>query len=177
MKTRMLILTALFAALTAVGAFFKIPFVLSAITLQFLFTAMAGLLLGPKWGAASQLVYVALGLVGLPIFTMGGGLSYVFQPTFGYILGLVPAAWVIGRLAKRPLKFWQAALSLLAGLAVLYAIGIPYLALIANVYLGRGLSFWKILVSGMLIYLPGDLLKIAAASALCCALSRRIPAL
>ena len=139
MKTRTLILTALFAALTAVGAFLKIPFPLAAITLQFFFTAMAGTLLGKKYGALSQAVYVLLGLVGVPIFALGGGFSYIFQPTFGFLLGLIPAAWVIGSIAKRPLTFWQ------------------------------------VLKNGMLIYLPGDLLKIAAGSALSCAVTRRVP--
>ena len=175
MKTRSLILTALFAALTAVGAFLKIPFPLSAITLQFFFTAMAGTLLGKKYGALSQAVYVLLGLVGVPIFAQGGGFSYVLQPTFGFLLGLIPAAWVIGVLAKRPLKFWRTALAMLAGLAVLYAIGVPYMALIANGYLGKGLTFWQVMRSGMLIYLPGDMLKIAVGSALCVAVERRLP--
>ena len=69
MKTRALILTALFAALTAVGAFLRIPFPIAPITLQVFFTAMAGVLLGPRYGALSQLVYVVLGLIGLPVFT------------------------------------------------------------------------------------------------------------
>lgn len=175
MKTRSLILTALFAALTAVGAFLKIPFPLSAITLQFFFTAMAGTLLGKKYGALSQAVYVLLGLVGVPIFALGGGFSYVFQPTFGFLLGLIPSAWVIGSLAKRPLTFWRSVVAMLAGLAVLYAIGVPYMALIANAYLGKGLTFWQVLKNGMLIYLPGDMLKIAAGSALSCAVTRRVP--
>lgn len=175
MKTRSLILTALFAALTAVGAFLKIPFPLSAITLQFFFTAMAGTLLGKKYGALSQAVYVLLGLVGVPIFALGGGFSYIFQPTFGFLLGLIPSAWVIGSLAKRPLTFWRSVTAMLAGLAVLYAIGVPYMALIANAYLGKGLTFWQVLKNGMLIYLPGDMLKIAAGSALSCAVTRRVP--
>ena len=175
MKTRSLILTALFAALTAVGAFLKIPFPLSAITLQFFFTAMAGTLLGKKYGALSQAVYVLLGLVGVPIFALGGGFSYVFQPTFGFLLGLIPSAWVIGSLARRPRTFWRSVTAMLAGLAVLYAIGVPYMALIANAYLGKGLTFWQVLKNGMLIYLPGDMLKIAAGSALSCAVTRRIP--
>lgn len=175
MKTRSLILTALFAALTAVGAFLKIPFPLSAITLQFFFTAMAGTLLGKKYGALSQAVYVLLGLVGVPIFALGGGFSYVFQPTFGFLLGLIPSAWVIGSLVKRPLTFWRSVVAMLAGLAVLYAIGVPYMALIANAYLGKGLTFWQVLKNGMLIYLPGDMLKIAAGSALSCAVTRRVP--
>ena len=161
MKVKDLILTALFAALTAIGAFLGFKFVLASITLQFLFTAMAGVLLGRRYGALSQAVYVLLGLVGVPIFAQGGGFSYVLQPTFGFLLGLIPAAWVIGVLAKRPLKFWRTALAMLAGLAVLYAIGVPYMALIANGYLGKSLTFWQVMRSGMLIYLPGDMLKIA----------------
>ena len=149
-KTLMLVLTALFAALTAVGAFFKIPFALAAISLQFLFTAMAGILLGAGYGALSQLVYVLIGLVGVPIFALGGGFSYVLQPTFGFLLGLIPSAFVIGKLAKR---------------------------LIANAYLGKGLTFWQVLKNGMLIYLPGDLLKIAFGSFLCVAITRRLPQL
>ena len=178
MRTKQLVLTALFAALTAIGAFLKIQIPVEgipAITLQFFFTAMAGVLLGAKYGAISQAVYVLLGLVGLPIFAQGGGFSYVLQPTFGFLLGLIPAAWVIGVLAKRPLKFWRTALAMLAGLAVLYAIGVPYMALIANGYLGKGLTFWQVMRSGMLIYLPGDMLKIAVGSALCVAVERRLP--
>ena len=171
MKTRTMILCALFAALTAVGAFFKIPFALAAISLQFLFTAMAGVLLGAGYGALSQAVYVLIGLVGVPIFALGGGFSYIFQPTFGFLLGL------IGKLAKRPLTFWRTALSMLAGLAVLYAIGVPYMALIANGYLGKGLTFWQVIRSGMLIYLPGDLLKITVGSLLCVAVTRRMPSM
>ena len=73
MKVKDLILTALFAALTAIGAFLGFKFVLASITLQFLFTAMAGVLLGRRYGALSQAVYVLLGLVGVPIFAQGGG--------------------------------------------------------------------------------------------------------
>ena len=177
MKIKDIILTALFAALTAIGAFLKIPFPLAAITMQSFFTAMAAILLGRKYGALSQGVYVLIGLVGIPIFALGGGFSYIFQPTFGFLLGLIPCAFVIGKLAKRPLTFWRTALSMLAGLAVLYAIGVPYMALIANGYLGKGLSAWQILCKGMLIYLPGDLLKITVGSLLCVAVTRRMPSM
>ena len=103
-NAKMLARTALLAALTAVGAFIKIPLGVSSITLQFFFTAMAGCLLGPVWGAASQGVYVLLGVMGLPIFTMGGGFSYVLQPTFGFLLGLIPSALIIGLLTKKSRK-------------------------------------------------------------------------
>jgi len=78
-KTKNMILAALFAALTAAGALIRIPLGPAPITLQFFFTALAGILLGPYLGALSQLMYVLLGLAGLPVFTAGGGPSYIFH--------------------------------------------------------------------------------------------------
>ena len=163
MSARKLVYTALLAALTAAGAFIRIPIGISVITLQFLFTAMAGVLLGPGGGALSQGVYVALGLVGLPIFTAGGGFGYVLQPSFGFLLGLIPAAAVIGGLSRRSSSPVRLAL--------------PYMALILNGYLGKGISAPALLWSGMLIYLPGDAAKIAVTALLCPVLRRRIPGL
>lgn len=159
-QTKHLVLAALFAALTAVGAFLKIPLGISSLTLQFLFTALAGVLLGAKYGALSQLVYVLLGLIGLPIFTLGGGPGYVLQPTFGFLLGLIPAAWVVGRLAQDRRGFLPLFLAGLAGLAVLYLVGLPYMYLILNVYLEKGLSLFAVAWSGMLLFLPGDAIKL-----------------
>ena len=82
-KTTSLLLCALFTALVAMGAFIRIPTPLVPLTLQLWCTTMAGMLLGPKLGAISVLVYVLLGLIGVPVFTMGGGIGYIFQPTFG----------------------------------------------------------------------------------------------
>ena len=70
--TREMTLCALFTVLTAVGAFIKIPIPVVPFTLQFLFTMMAGLLLGGRLGAASVGLYALLGLIGLPIFAEGG---------------------------------------------------------------------------------------------------------
>lgn len=163
MQTKNLILTALFAALTAAGAFLRIPVGFTSVTLQFFVTALAGVLLGPRWGAASQAVYVLLGLAGLPIFTLGGGFSYVLQPGFGFLLGLIPAAWVMGALSRRA----PVLPSILAGLAVVYAVGLPYLALIVNGYLGQSLRLSEILWAGMLPFLPADAVKVLCAALLC----------
>ena len=175
MNTRTLTRTALFAALTAAGAFIRIPLGYSSITLQFFFTAMAGCLLGPVWGPVSQAVYVSLGLIGLPIFTQGGGLTYLLQPTCGFLIGLIPAAWVIGLLTvHRPPHPIRTALACLAGLAVLYAVGLPYMAVILNQYMGKAMGFSAILWAGMLPFLPGDMLKIAVTAALAPLLQKRL---
>ena len=101
MKTRQMILIALFAALTGIGAFIKIPTPLVPYTLQYLFCAYAGIFLGSKDGLYSQLLYISIGLVGFPIFASGGGPAYVLQPTFGYLMGFAAGAYVIGLLIKK----------------------------------------------------------------------------
>ncbi len=167
LQTRELILTALLAALTAIGAFIRIPTPISSFTLQFFFTCMAGVLLGARLGALSQTVYVLLGLVGLPVFTLGGGFSYVFQPTFGFLLGLIPAAAVIGLLSRRAGGSYRAiAAACLAGLAVLYAVGLPYMHVILTLYLDQDWSVLQTVRDGMLIFLPWDALKIAVTALL-----------
>lgn len=177
MSARKLVYTALFAVLTAVGAFLRIPLGVSSITLQFLFTAMAGVLLGPACGALSQGAYVALGLIGLPIFTAGGGFGYVLQPTFGFLLGLIPAAAIIGAISRRSSSPLRLALACLAGLAALYAVGVPYMALILNGYMGKGMSVSGLLWAGMIPFLPGDAIKIAVTALLCPLLRKRVPGL
>ena len=166
MKTKQLILAGLFAALTAIGAFLRIPMGASSFTLQVFFACMAGVLLGAKYGALSQLVYVVLGLAGPPIFTAGGGISYVFHPTFGFLLGLIPMAWVVGKIAGgsgTPLRVVQGCV---CGLGVLYLVGMPYMALILNVYMGKGIPISTLLLTYMVPFLPFDALKIAATALL-----------
>ncbi len=177
MSARKLVYTALFAVLTAVGAFLRIPLGVSSITLQFLFTAMAGVLLGPGCGALSQGVYVALGLIGLPIFTTGGGFSYVLQPTFGFLLGLIPAAAIIGAISGKSTSPLRIALACAAGLAALYAVGVPYMALILNGYMGKNMSLSALLWAGMIPFLPGDAIKIAVTALLCPLLRKRVKGL
>lgn len=168
-KIRELLLTALFAALTAVGAFVRIPVGYSSITLQFFFCCMAGFLLGPYWGAASQLVYVLLGLIGLPVFTEGGGLTYLARPGFGFLLGLIPAAFLTGLLSqKRPGTFFRQILAALLGLTALYVVGVPWFCFA----LKSGFS-WEIICS-CLVFLPFDLIKLLLALLLRRKLGKRI---
>ena len=100
--------------------------------------------------------------MGLPIFTAGGGLGYVFQPTFGFLLSYIPAAFVIGLIAGKSALRRRIALACAAGLAVIYLVGLPYMGLILNVYLGKDMGVAAILWAGMLPFLPWDVVKIAA---------------
>lgn len=165
-STRELVLTALFAALTAIGAFIRIPVGQSSFTLQVFFVFMAGVLIGPRYGLLAQLVYVVLGLIGLPIFTEGAGLGYIFKPTFGFLLSFIPAAWVVGKIAGKSSDIFRVILGCVAGLAVIYLIGMPYMAWVLNGYLGYGMSVKDILWAGMIPFLPFDALKIAVTAVL-----------
>ena len=89
MKLREIILCGLFIALVAVGAFVRIPVGTDVYTLQFLFTLLAGLMLGARLGALAVGTYVLMGLVGIPVFASGGGPGYVLQPTFGSLVGFI----------------------------------------------------------------------------------------
>ena len=157
-KTRGLLLCVLFAALLTVGAYVKIPTPFIPITLQTMFATLAGLLLGPRLGAASAAVYMLLGLCGFPVFTQGGGIGYVLQPTFGYILGFIGGAFVTGIIAERMKKpgVWQLFAACLAGLLVIYACGVLYYFMLATSYLGKTVSACTLLVSLFLVFVPGD---------------------
>ncbi|MDE6712250.1 MAG: biotin transporter BioY, partial [Lachnospiraceae bacterium] len=111
--TKNLVFMSLFAALIAVGAFIRVPMPLIPFTLQTFFVMMAGNLLGAKYAAGSALVYVLIGLCGVPVFTGGGGFTYIFQPTFGYLIGFIFAAFFIGMIVhKKRQSSWK---RLLAG--------------------------------------------------------------
>lgn len=169
-KTTAMILSALMAALTAVGALIRIPMPVSSFTLQVFFTALAGCLLGSRWGAVSQMLYVLLGVLGLPVFTAGGGPGAFFHPTSGFLLGMIAMAWVVGKITEQKgVRFKTALLACLAGLGVLYIIGLPWLHFLMNLH-----SQWSVsqtMIGGMLVFLPADLLKSVLAAALCARLA------
>ena len=161
MKVRSITFIALFAALTAVGAFIKIPLPYVPITFQIFFCLLAGILLGAKLGMASQIVYLAVGLCGIPVFTYGGGPAYVLNPTFGYLLGLSVCAFVVGKLVERMKKITITKLLGISiiGILIIYAIGVPYLYLIKNLYLDSQTSLWTVLYYGFISTIPGDIIK------------------
>ena len=157
-KTYHMILCALFAALIAVGAFIRVPIPPMSFTMQTFFVSLAGMLLGKKYGAASALLYLFIGLVGLPVFTQGGGIGYVFQPSFGYLIGFVVGAFVTGTIARkvpRP-SFKRLLASAFAGLGVIYTCGTVYFYFLSNFYLGSPVGAWTALLYCFLVFIPGD---------------------
>jgi len=146
---------AIFVALMVAGAFIQIPCVPVPITLQTVFCVLAGLLLGWKKGAISMAVYCFAGLIGIPVFTAGGGIFYVLKPTFGYILGFILAAAVAGLIANKPdLPFWRYLVAALAAFIANYAVGIPYCIVAAHLSGVENLG--NLLVVGNLFYMPKD---------------------
>jgi len=158
---RKMVFAALFAAMTAIGAYIVIPIGLVPITMQVMFVFLAGAILGKKWGTISMLVYVLLGTIGLPVFAGGAsGLGVLFGPTGGYIMGFILAAFVIGTLSeqKGTSVFWLNVVFMVIGLAVIYVIGVSQLMVVAQ------LSPMQAIAAGMLPFLIGDFLKIIAAA-------------
>jgi len=165
--TRHLTVAAVLAALTAAFAYVSIPLpgLPAPISFQVFGVYFAGLLLGPRWGGLSMALYLLVGIAGAPVFSNGAaGLGVVLGPTGGYLIGFLLAAVLIGAIVHRgldPNPLSQVSVpvqagALVAGLALIYAVGVPWLAT-TTVY-----GFAKAAVVGAGVFLPGDLIKIVA---------------
>ena len=158
-ETKNMILCAMFVTLIAAGAFIKIPIPVVPFTLQYLFTMLAGLLLGGKLGCLSVCVYIFLGLAGLPVFAQGGGIGYIFQPSFGYIIGFAAGAYVTGILAngKGNPGYPRLLAANFIGLGIVYLFGMVYYYWISNFYLGTPIGLWPLFLYCFLLAVPGDI--------------------
>jgi len=118
---RRLIGVAVFAMATAFGAKVAIPLpgTMVPFTLQAVFVLLAGAILGPGLGAASQAAYLAIGALGAPVFAMGGGLGYLLGPTGGYLLAFPAAAFAVGVIAGRSGRALRTLAGLFAGMAII----------------------------------------------------------
>ena len=156
---RMTVYASLMAALTAAGAFLAIPIGPVPIVLQNLFIFLAGLLLGPGWGTASVGVYLLVGILGFPVFAGGvGGIGRFAGPTGGYLLGFLPAVCVIGFISNvSKTNGVRDLLAMICGSLIIYACGLSWLKILTGMTLGKTLAV------GMVPFLPGDALKMAAA--------------
>lgn len=135
------------------------------VTLQDLAAIVLGGALGPVAGSGAVLLYLALGVAGLPVFAAGGGPAYLLGPTGGYLLAFPLAAWLAGRLAGTDAR--RHALAALAALAVIHAGGVSWLALQAG-------SAEAAVRLGSLPFLATGAVKLALASGLIAALRSRL---
>lgn len=158
-KTKEFILCALFVALIAVGAFIRIPIPVVPFTLQFLFTMLAGLLLGGKLGAISVGIYIIMGLLGLPVFAEGGGIAYVFMPSFGYLIGFAVASYVTGTIANHVNNpsYKRLFAANFIGLGIVYLFGMAYYYLMSNFYLDNPIGLWPLFLYCFILAVPGDI--------------------
>ena len=171
-QTKELTICAMFSALIIIGAFLKIdiplPLYTMHFTLQWLFVILATLLLGERLGTLSVVVYILLGLAGLPVFAAGGGIGYVLRPGFGFLLGFVLAAFLIGLIMKKVKS--QSLMSMIIAAAVgelaYYSVGAVYFYLIKNLYVGDAVSFRVVVVSYCLITVIPDFILCVLASLL-----------
>ena len=176
MKTRELVHVALFAALVAVLGLLPplaLPFIPVPITAQTLGVMLAGSILGARKAFLSLVLFHVLVAAGLPLLAGGnGGLAVYVGPTGGFFVGFLPAAFLVGWLTERawtrlsvPLAF---AINVLGGICVLYAVGIPWLAVAAKLPLAKA-------ALGSLAFVPGDCVKAAIAASAAVTLKRAWP--
>ena len=157
-----------------------IPLPLVPITGQTLGVILVGAALGSRRGAAALLTYLLIGLAGAPVFAeFSGGPASVLSPSFGFLLGFVPAAFVAGRFAERA---WDrtpllAMAGFVAASAVPFLFGVPYLAMILDAVMGVELGLGGVLAAGLWPFIPGGLVKAAMAAVLIPAAWRGVRAL
>lgn len=150
---------ALFTVLIAVGAFIKIPLFIIPITFQTLFVMLAGMLLGRKLAGLSVLMYLVIGLAGIPIFAGGGGIAYVMQPTFGYLLGFLFASYIVGFLCEKTMNIYMLVFVGILGLLLIYLCGIAYFVWIQKYCYDLTYSLHYLMYSLFLPFLPQDILS------------------
>ncbi len=161
---RNVVLAVLGTLLLTASAKVQVPFWPVPLTMQTFMVLVIGMTFGPRLGAATVVLYLAEGAVGLPVFAgtpaKGIGLAYMAGPTGGYLVGFAVAAFVAGQLAVRgwDRKPLYTALAMFAGMVVIYVLGVIWLSTL--------IGFQKALQFGVVPFLLGDAVKIALATAL-----------
>lgn len=168
-RTKSMVRCALFAALLAVCSQLVIPLPMISINLALFAVHLAGAVLGPRYGTAAVLVYIALGICGVPVFLgFQAGPAVLFGKTGGYILGYILDALIVGLWSRRVGdSVPQLCLGMAIGVAVCYAFGTAWFMALTHT------GLWASLTYCVIPFLPGDAVKIALAAVLTRALARR----
>ena len=160
LKLRMMIVTALFAAIIGVLAQMNIPLPLVPITGQTLAIGLAATILGSRFGTLSVVLYLIIGATGVPVFAeMSGGISKLVGPTGGYLVGFLPAAFLIGLyMEKTSFTFKNAMIANTIGMLVTLIFGTAWLKIAA------GLTWTAAIAGGFTPFIIVGLIKAALAS-------------
>ncbi|MCM3601028.1 biotin transporter BioY [Robertmurraya korlensis] len=160
LKLRMMIVTALFAAIIGVMAQITIPLPLVPITGQTLAIGLAATILGSRYGTLSVILYLIIGSAGVPVFAeFSGGVSKLIGPTGGYLVGFIPTAFLIGWfMEKRGFNFKNAVIANSIGTLVTLALGTAWLKVAAE------LSWSAALAGGFTPFIIVGLIKAILAS-------------
>ncbi len=163
---RMTVYAALFTAFIIIGGYISVPVPVGPvpIVLADFFVMLTALFLGYKWGPVSVALFLALGALGLPVFAGGkAGLAVLFGPTGGFLLGYLLLVIVTGLLTEK-IKSVSAKgtllkniAALIAGNVLLYLVGVPWLKVVTK------LPWSGALAAGLIPFIPGIIIKIAAA--------------
>lgn len=133
----------------AIASKVQVPVWPVAITVQSMVVAIIGGVMGWRLGLATLALYIAEGLMGLPVFSRGGGFEYIFSPSFGFIVGWVPMVMIAGLVAEKARgRIVPIALGMIAADAVSFAFGFAWLMVVANMVLGTGGELPQWLASG-----------------------------
>jgi len=160
-STRLITYLALSTTFVIIGAIIKIPLAVP-MTLQFFIVALLPFLLG-EYSVFCILIYITIGLCGLPVFASGGGLPYVFQPSFGYVLGFLVACPICGKILNpypnnnRP-TIKTAVLAVALFLIIVYLVGAIYYLAISKLYLNSSAPIIELLAVAILTTIWKDLL-------------------
>lgn len=157
------------AGVTLVALLAKVSFFIGPIPItgQTLGVIVVGAALGAKRGAAALTTYALAGLAGAPVFAGPiAGPAYVLSPSFGFVLGFIPAAFVAGWFAERAWdrKPWLAFVGFVAASIVPFIVGVPYMALILSAVLGQSVTLATVLDAGVWPFIVPGLIKAAAAA-------------
>ena len=157
-NTKELIKIALFSALIIIGSYIIIPLFPVPISLQSLFAIASGYYLSKKYANMSVLLYIVLGLIGLPVFAGGkGGMQAVFSPSFGYVIGFLAQTFYV-RFKNRNLSKLSLFIMFMISSLIIYCFGVIYMGLFFKLS-NKQFDLWKLLFTGMIVFLPGDMLK------------------
>jgi biotin transport system substrate-specific component len=143
----------------------NVPTYSLGVTLQIGAILLVGCMAGRNAAALSQIAYLILGLSGFQIFAQGGGLAYLKEPTFGYLLGFLPGAWICGHIAfQQQRRLENLIMSCLCGLGAIHIVGLFYLTVL-SVFKMTAANWWEAVLRYSVYPLPGQFIIVCTVAA------------